>query len=310
MDGGSRQNSQGVAGRLMKESMQNTSMPNQEEFAAADADRMLLLEALSAWMDGEALPAGVDEHAVLQWLLQDTHAQETWRSWHAHADCLRARAFVTDAIDASRAARQKHDAAVGSVAWSESLRQRLAQTPVGGSEATAASESFMHESPTHEWHMQSDEAAVAKTATPVSVPADAGKPAVVAAAEAANDPVWRWKMTAGFASLAAVGVMAWSLLGQQPAAPGAAGALLATGGSTATAPAAAMPQQDVTVAGLQAQPDASALYPAEQSMRVSASADDGYATDSASYAEALMLAHSQLGENPLLQDALLTGQDE
>ena len=111
----------------MKESMQNTSMPNQEEFAAADADRMLLLEALSAWMDGEALPAGVDEHAVLQWLLQDTHAQETWRSWHAHADCLRARAFVTDAIDASRAARQKHDAAVGSVAWSESLRQRLAQ---------------------------------------------------------------------------------------------------------------------------------------------------------------------------------------
>ena len=134
--------------------------------------------------------------------------------------------------------------------------------------------------------------------------------AVVAAAEAANDPVWRWKMTAGFASLAAVGVMAWSLLGQQPAAPGAAGALLATGGSSATAPAAAMPQQDVTVAGLQAQPDASALYPAEQSMRVSASADDGYATDSASYAEALMLAHSQLGENPLLQDALLTGQDE
>ncbi len=289
----------------MKESMQNTSMPNQEEFAAADADRMLLLESLSAWMDGEALPAGVDEHAVLQWLLQDAHAQETWRSWHAHADCLRARAFVTDAADASRAARQKHDAAVGSAAWSESLRQRLAQTPVGGSEATVASQS-----PMHEWPMQPDEAAVAKAAPPVSAPADAGKPAVVAAAEAANDPVWRWKMAAGFASLAAVGVMAWSLLGQQPAAPGAAGALLATGGSSATAPAAAMPQQDVTVAGLQAQPDASALYPAEQSMRVSASADDGYATDSASYAEALMLAHSQLGENPLLQDALLTGQDE
>ncbi len=292
----------------MKESMQNTSMPNQEEFAAADADRMLLLESLSAWMDGEALPAGVDEHVVLQWLLQDTHAQETWRSWHVHADCLRARAFVTDAADASRAARQKHDAAVGSVAWSESLRQRLAQTPVGGSEATVASQS-----PMHEWPMQPDEAAVAKAATPVtpvSAPADAGKPAVVAAAEAANDSVWRWKMAAGFASLAAVGVMAWSLLGQQPAAPGAAGALLATGGSSATAPAAAMPQQDVTVAGLQAQPDVSALYPAEQSMRVSASADDGYATDSASYAEALMLAHSQLGENPLLQDALLTGQDE
>ena len=280
--------------------MQKTSMPNKEAFAAVDADRVLLLEALSAWMDGEALPAGVDEHAVLQWLLQDAQAQEQWCNWHAHADYLRARAFAesVDAAEAGRTAQQTSGATVGSAAWSESLRQQLAQTQVGSSEAVVAGE----------WQVSSA-VVLAQTPAPISAPADAGKPAVVAAAEAANEPVWRWKMAAGFASLAAVGIMAWSLLGQQSAAPGAADALLAAGGSSATAPAAAL-QQATTVAGLQALPDASALYPAEQSVRVSASADDWYAADSASYDEALMLAHSQLGENPLLQEALLTGQDE
>ena len=55
---------------------------------------------------------------------------------------------------------------------------------------------------------------------------------------AANDPSFRWKMVAGFASLAAVAAIGWtvsSTLGVKPeqaqmaAAPGASGTLLATG---------------------------------------------------------------------------------
>ena len=39
--------------------------------------------------------------------------------------------------------------------------------------------------------------------------------------EAANDGVFRWKMVAGFAALAAVGAMVWGLVGQQAAPSGA-----------------------------------------------------------------------------------------
>ena len=35
----------------------------------------------------------------------------------------------------------------------------------------------------------------------------------IARAEAANDSVWRWKMVAGFAAVAAVGSLSWGLLG-------------------------------------------------------------------------------------------------
>ena len=40
--------------------------------------------------------------------------------------------------------------------------------------------------------------------------------------EAANDGSFRWKMVAGFASVAAVGAMAWSLVGGLPAKPASA----------------------------------------------------------------------------------------
>ena len=115
-----------------------------------------------------------------------------------------------------------------------------------------------------------------------------GKPAVVTAGAAANDPVWRWKMAAGFASLAAVGVMVWNLLGQQPAA-GGADALMAAHGSSAAVPAATVMQQEEGVLKAQEQ----------QAQGLAASAEDPYT-------EALLLAHTQLGESLLLQDALLT----
>ncbi|MBE7941955.1 MULTISPECIES: sigma-E factor negative regulatory protein [Ramlibacter] len=44
-------------------------------------------------------------------------------------------------------------------------------------------------------------------------------PVAVAAREAANDGSFRWKLVAGFASLAAVGAVAWSVAGAPAAAP-------------------------------------------------------------------------------------------
>ena len=120
------------------------------------------------------------------------------------------------------------------------------------------------------------------------MPAGSGKPAVVTAGAAANDSVWRWKMAAGFASLAAVGVMVWNLLGQQPAA-GGADALMAAHGSSAAVPAATVMQQEEGVLKAQEQ----------QAQGLAASAEDPYT-------EALLLAHTQLGESLLLQDVLLT----
>jgi sigma-E factor negative regulatory protein RseA len=57
---------------------------------------------------------------------------------------------------------------------------------------------------------------------------------VVSSQEAANDGVFRWKMVAGIAALAAVGSMVWGLVGQQAATPGAQLALQAPGQNVIT----------------------------------------------------------------------------
>lgn len=54
-------------------------------------------------------------------------------------------------------------------------------------------------------------------------------------AEAANDGSFRWKMVAGFASVAAVGAMAWSLVGGLPAKPASAELAKAPAGTVLTA---------------------------------------------------------------------------
>jgi sigma-E factor negative regulatory protein RseA len=74
------------------------------------------------------------------------------------------------------------------------------------------------------------------------------KPAVsIPQKEAANDGIFRWKMVAGFAALAAVGSLVWGLLG---AAGDKAG--LPQGGvmaSNQTAPAATAPSQGLIAVG-------------------------------------------------------------
>lgn len=53
--------------------------------------------------------------------------------------------------------------------------------------------------------------------------------------EAANDGSFRWKLVAGFASVAAVGAMAWSLVGGLPARPGSPELAKAPAGTVLTA---------------------------------------------------------------------------
>ncbi len=53
--------------------------------------------------------------------------------------------------------------------------------------------------------------------------------------EAANDGSFRWKLVAGFASVAAVGAMAWSLVGGLPGKPAAAELAKAPAGTVLTA---------------------------------------------------------------------------
>lgn len=53
--------------------------------------------------------------------------------------------------------------------------------------------------------------------------------------EAANDGSFRWKLVAGFASVAAVGAMAWSLVGGLPAKPASAELAKAPAGTVLTA---------------------------------------------------------------------------
>jgi sigma-E factor negative regulatory protein RseA len=64
----------------------------------------------------------------------------------------------------------------------------------------------------------------------------------IATKAAANDSVWRWKLVAGVAALAAVGSVLWSVVGQQS---GPAGAQLAQRSIPAPAPAIVAGSQEV-----------------------------------------------------------------
>ena len=220
---------------------------------AAGADTQLLSEALSAWMDGEALPLGVDQDVLLQWLLQDAQAQQKWQCWHASADCLHG-GSVADVGHFDAAA----GAAVGSAAWSQRLRQELEKVRMGSDHTD------------RQMPLQ-----------------DAVAGWVRAAPEAANDSVWHWKMAAGFTSLAALGVMVWSLLGQQPMMGMSQQVNMARNGASVSSPA--------TLSPIQAQVIQAAVLDQEP-LDVAVEADP--------YTETLMLAHAQLGENILLQDVL------
>lgn len=300
------------------------AMPDKPCESGTQAEQ--LAEALSAWMDGEALPAGVDEAALLQWLLHDEQAQATWQRWQTQADCLRTaglHAWLVDKgagdgeskmpLQVGTGRQRSRVDEVGSVAWNARLGQRLAQQEQPWAQTRAGSD---------------EEAKAVRTAQPVgaspfaaralpvgaagaayeqpfaqtvaAVTSPAASQAMRIKAEAANDPVWRWKLAAGFASVAAVGVTLWSLLGQ-PAVPfmnpPLNGALLAVQTPSGANPQGVMNQSHVALAEAQA--------PTQL-----ASADTASATVDDPYAEALLQAHSQLGDNLLMQDVSLMEQDE
>lgn len=77
-----------------------------------------------------------------------------------------------------------------------------------------------------------DEPPLAARVVPRVVPDPAAPPR---REEAANDGSFRWKLVAGFASVAAVGAMAWSLVGGLPGKPASAELAKAPAGSVLTA---------------------------------------------------------------------------
>jgi sigma-E factor negative regulatory protein RseA len=230
------------------------AMQKSIESAAKDTDCSLLAEALSAWMDGQGLPPGVSQEELVQWLLDDAEAQQKWRLWHAGADCLRAAQ--------THAEKAPGHLAVGFPAWSARLQERLSDIVMDDSEPKVAS-------------------------APLVVAACAIVPA---ATPATNDSFWPWKMAAGFASLVAVGMVAWNLMGQ-PLAPSANRSLVVMRSNPVDVPVAVRASS-----GPEQMQEASARR----------AIDSTAAPDT--YTEALILAHAQLGEHVLLQDALLKNE--
>lgn len=82
---------------------------------------------------------------------------------------------------------------------------------------------------------------------PVVVSAPVVETQTIVRGRAANDAVFRWKMVAGFASLAAVMAVAWGVLGSSPAGSGADPML-------ASAPAVVQPAGNVVAASQTATP--------------------------------------------------------
>ncbi len=158
-------------------------------------------EAMSALADGQL--RGDAFATALAAATHDSAAEEAWHCYHLIGDALRS-------PDMARG--RQHDAA-----FLARLRTRLADEPVPAAAEVGT-------------------VLIANNADTAlgAVPFDTEK-------EAANDQVWRWKMVAGLASMAAVGVLAWSagsslwntapqaaVLAQWPAATG--------GGAAAQAP--------------------------------------------------------------------------
>lgn len=160
-----------------------THTQNQSAHSTEAADTLPMAEALSAWIDGEALPDSMQHNEVLQWLLQDDGAYQKWRQWHAAAAFAQTAEATVQALPASSG-----QPAVGSTEWTQQLQQRLAA--IGSENSTL----LQHMAP-----------AFATTTTVV--------PTTTAAA---NDSFWNRKIAVGFASLTVAAWVGWSLLTQQP----------------------------------------------------------------------------------------------
>lgn len=147
-------------------------------------------EALSAWMDGDPAFAHVGDALGS---LPDADI-DNWHSYHLIGDVLRAGApagFLCS--DLSRSSARAQAFARGIVEQASAVHLTTA-SPVA--------------------------AVLTPVAKPVSIP-------VVLRGPAANDGVFRWKMVAGLASVAAVAAVAWTVIGGSGLLP-SDGAVLAT----------------------------------------------------------------------------------
>lgn len=172
------------------------AQPAQRPSASRTAERV------SAWMDGDTSPDGHPD--VAAW--DDEAWRASWHSYHVIGDVLRGRT-PGEAEDTPLACSQAE-------AWA--FARRVVEQAGAAQAAEGAS------------------AGGALVQVPVLVAAPTAQVAATTPQPAANDAVFRWKMVAGFASVAAVAVVAWSVVGGLGGSPDR-GAVLASGGAAAPA---------------------------------------------------------------------------
>ena len=225
-------------------------------------------EALSAWLDGEAAAAG----ELGERFLPADGDLDTWHSYHLIGDVLRAGSPSAFACAEAACASAQAQAFARHVV-EQALSSRVADSvPATDLDAAAAGATVLPFVPPQ----------LASVKPPHESPQE---PPSVRRAPAANDPVFRWKMAAGFASVAAVMAVAWSVVG-------GAGLLSGEGAVLATAPA-----QKATVG---AAPSATTFVSAAAPEPVWVNTPQGVVMRDPRMEE-LMHAHRQAGGGPVLQ---------
>lgn len=209
-----------------------------------------MAQALSCWMDGAALPDGCNEQQLLDWLLASPEAQAKWADWHAASHLLQ---YAESAATSGT---------LLPAGWLAGLQVELSHVAVAS----------MHEP------VVTDSASLAGTS--VQLPAAHGVRPLPARLDTqpANQPVWRWKLAAGFASMAAAGMLAWNLLPVTGTAPAGALASSQQVVQREGVPSASLVADSLTSAGEHAAPVV------DQEM------------------DALLVAHAQFGAPSLMVD--------
>lgn len=158
-------------------------------------------EMLSALMDGQLQGAAFAD--TVERLADDTAAQADWHCYHVVADVLRSRDLADCAGDAAFLSR---------------FQARLAQEPRFDRPASL---------PEVVPQFASEMVASSDTTPGVTSIFDAKSKKQLKEDKAANEGTFRWKMVAGFASLAAVSAIGWNMLAVSAPALGGANAQLA-----------------------------------------------------------------------------------
>ena len=241
-------------------------------------------EMLSALADGQLRGAAFAQ--AVESVQRNEDAAATWHCYHLIGDALRA----ADLADCSRDA-----------AFLAGFQARLGQEPSQARPSLASAAGHVTAAQAAGAYASVERLAV----TPVAVAASGALAAVPAVTMAANAPTFRWKMIAGFASMAAVAAIGWNLI----AAPGGPGALPTSGPQIALVPGApeaaadagvaAAPAriQPVEVAGPLGVP--SQALPADQGVAVAGNEPQVMIRDPR--LDELLAAHKQFGGTSALQ---------